>query len=84
MSAMRKMGVYLGLLEDADGTYVDADNEYDEPARRPEARTETRSEARPEARETRSAQESARPVATPLRAFRSPLRIPPCSRTRPG
>jgi cell division inhibitor SepF len=64
MSAMRKMGVYLGLLEDADGNYVDGDNEYDEPARRPEARTEARSEARPEVRpETRSAQESARPVA---------------------
>ncbi len=34
MSAMRKMGVYLGLLEDADGEY--ADTEYDEPARRTE------------------------------------------------
>ncbi len=32
--AMRKMGVYLGLLEDADGEYADLDNEYDEPARR--------------------------------------------------
>jgi cell division inhibitor SepF len=64
MSAMRKMGVYLGLLEDADGNYVDADNEYDEPARRPEDRSGARSETRPEARsETRSAQESARPVA---------------------
>ena len=38
MSAMRKMGVYLGLLEDADGDYADA--EYDEPARRTEPRTE--------------------------------------------
>lgn len=36
--AMRKMGVYLGLLEDADGDYADLDNSYDEPARRqPEA-----------------------------------------------
>ncbi|HET8599688.1 MAG TPA: cell division protein SepF [Segeticoccus sp.] len=35
--AMRKMGVYLGLLEDADGEYADADVDYDEPARRPEA-----------------------------------------------
>ena len=32
--AMRKMGVYLGLLEDADGDYADLDNSYDEPARR--------------------------------------------------
>ena len=32
--AMRKMGVYLGLLEDADGEYAELDNEYDEPARR--------------------------------------------------
>ena len=39
MSAMRKMGVYLGLLEDADGEYAELDNEYDdrrpEPAARP-------------------------------------------------
>lgn len=32
--AMRKMGVYLGLLEDADGEYADLDNSYDEPSRR--------------------------------------------------
>lgn len=36
--AMRKMGVYLGLLEDADGDYADHDGyddrSYDEPARR--------------------------------------------------
>jgi cell division inhibitor SepF len=32
--AMRKMGVYLGLLEDVDGEYADADMDYDEPARR--------------------------------------------------
>jgi cell division inhibitor SepF len=31
--AMRKMGVYLGLLEDADGEYAEVDS-YDEPARR--------------------------------------------------
>ena len=37
MSAMRKMGVYLGLLEDADGQYSDdqyVENDYDEPVRR--------------------------------------------------
>lgn len=33
--AMRKMGVYLGLLEDVDGEYADLDTAYDEPARRP-------------------------------------------------
>lgn len=32
--AMRKMGVYLGLLEDADGEYAELDTAYDEPARR--------------------------------------------------
>ncbi|MCW2854792.1 MAG: hypothetical protein JWR52_407 [Marmoricola sp.] len=32
--AMRKMGVYLGLLEDADGDYAELDNAYDE--RQPE------------------------------------------------
>ena len=40
MSAMRKMGVYLGLLEDADGDYAEPHNEYDEPARRSEPRAE--------------------------------------------
>ena len=32
--AMRKMGVYLGLLEDADGEYAELDNAYDEPVAR--------------------------------------------------
>jgi cell division inhibitor SepF len=32
--AMRKMGVYLGLLEDADGEYVEQES-YDEPTRAP-------------------------------------------------
>ena len=32
--AMRKMGVYLGLLEDAEGEYAEGDTAYDEPARR--------------------------------------------------
>ena len=32
--AMRKMGVYLGLLEDAEGEYAELDGTYDEPARR--------------------------------------------------
>jgi cell division inhibitor SepF len=31
--AMRKMGVYLGLLEDTDGEYLEADGTYDEPTR---------------------------------------------------
>jgi cell division inhibitor SepF len=34
--AMRKMGVYLGLLEDAEGEYAELDNAYDEPTRRHE------------------------------------------------
>ena len=40
MSAMRKMGVYLGLLEDADGDYAGPENEFDEPARGAEPRSE--------------------------------------------
>jgi cell division inhibitor SepF len=40
MSAMRKMGVYLGLLEDADGDYLEPESDYDEPVRRPESRSE--------------------------------------------
>ncbi len=40
MSAMRKMGVYLGLLEDANGEYADVEQDYDEPARRAEPRSE--------------------------------------------
>ncbi|MCW2752948.1 MAG: sepF [Marmoricola sp.] len=32
--AMRKMGVYLGLLEDADGDYAELDNAYDDTSRR--------------------------------------------------
>jgi cell division inhibitor SepF len=32
--AMRKMGVYLGLLEDADGEYAELDHAYDEPTGR--------------------------------------------------
>jgi cell division inhibitor SepF len=58
MSAMRKMGVYLGLLEDADGEYVDTENEFDEPARRSEPRADN--EARPVA----NLSERRRPVAT--------------------
>jgi cell division inhibitor SepF len=37
--AMRKMGVYLGLLEDAEGEYAELDNSYDEPTRRHEPAT---------------------------------------------
>ncbi len=55
MSAMRKMGVYLGLLEDANGEYADVENDYDEPARRAEPRADVRSEAH--------ADGDARPVA---------------------
>jgi cell division inhibitor SepF len=44
--AMRKMGVYLGLLEDADGEYADADG-YDEPVRRGGDRVLAEPSARP-------------------------------------
>jgi cell division inhibitor SepF len=68
MSAMRKMGVYLGLLEDAEGDYVE--NEYDEqPARRAEPHREAEP-ARPVAnlaerrRPARETQTQARPTTT--------------------
>jgi cell division inhibitor SepF len=68
MSAMRKMGVYLGLLEDADGNYADPENEYDEPVRRPEPRAEQET-ARPvanlsERRRTVATHEAPRPTTT--------------------
>ncbi len=59
MSAMRKMGVYLGLLEDADGDYADPDHQQDAPARRSESAAE-REPARPVA----NLSERRRPVAT--------------------
>jgi cell division inhibitor SepF len=59
MSAMRKMGVYLGLLEDADGEYVDAESHFDEPVRRSEPRSDHET-ARPVA----NLSERRRPVAT--------------------
>ena len=69
MSAMRKMGVYLGLLEDADGDYVEPDGAYDEPARRTEPRSEQQPEpARPVAnlaeRRRPAPRETARPTTT--------------------
>ena len=49
MSAMRKMGVYLGLLEDADGAYAEPGTDYDEPARRaPAGATAVRPQAAPQ------------------------------------
>jgi cell division inhibitor SepF len=60
--AMRKMGVYLGLLEDADGEYAELDSEYDEPVRRGADRA-----AEPSARPVSSISERRRPAA-PARA----------------
>ncbi|WP_407938435.1 cell division protein SepF [Nocardioides scoriae] len=46
---MRKMGVYLGLLEDADGAYAEPGNDYDEPARRtPAGASAVRPQAAPQ------------------------------------
>jgi cell division inhibitor SepF len=45
--AMRKMGVYLGLLEDAEGEYAELDNGYDEPTRRGADRAGSEPAARP-------------------------------------
>ncbi len=73
MSAMRKMGVYLGLLEDADGEYADPHNEYDEPARRT---------AEPEpARPVANLAERRRPaVATDVPTARPTTTVAPMSR----
>lgn len=61
MSAMRKMGVYLGLLEDADGDYADPDldQDYDERDRRADSRREHDSN-----RSVANLSERRRPVAT--------------------
>jgi cell division inhibitor SepF len=57
--AMRKMGVYLGLLEDAEGEYAELDTDYDEPVRRgPDRRA-----AEPAARPVSSIAERRRPAA---------------------
>ena len=66
MSAMRKMGVYLGLLEDADGDYAEPQHQYDEPDRRSEPRSE-QEQARPVANlseRRRPVREGPRPTAT--------------------
>jgi cell division inhibitor SepF len=68
MSAMRKMGVYLGLLEDADGDYIDAE-QYDEPTRRAEpARGESPESARPVA----NLAERRRPAPAPAQRAAAP------------
>jgi cell division inhibitor SepF len=45
--AMRKMGVYLGLLEDAEGEYVEVDGYDEQPARRGSDRVVAEPVARP-------------------------------------
>ncbi len=76
MSAMRKMGVYLGLLEDADGTYAEPEGQYDEPARRAEPRVE-QEQARPVA----NLSERRRPVApSGAEAARPTTTVAPMSR----
>ena len=67
--AMRKMGVYLGLLEDAEGEYAELDNAYDEPTRR-QAEPATRSVSN--IAERRRPAQAAPAQAAPARAA-SPL-----------
>jgi cell division inhibitor SepF len=73
--AMRKMGVYLGLLEDAEGEYAELDTEYDEPARRA---------TEPAARPVSSISEHRRGPSAPVRSEGStavaPRAIAPLSR----
>jgi len=68
--AMRKMGVYLGLLEDADGEYAERDTAYDEPARRTPETTRTVSNI-----SERRKQTSPPPAAAPARAVAPLSRI---------
>ena len=76
MSAMRKMGVYLGLLEDADGDYLDAE-QYDEPARRPEPARGDAESARPVA----NLAERRRPAPAPSQRAAAPTSsVAPLSR----
>ena len=81
--AMRKMGVYLGLLEDAEGEYADLDTEYDEPARRSVDRGGV-DRAEPSARPVSSISERRRGQAAPVRSDGSaavaPRAIAPLSR----
>jgi len=74
MSAMRKMGVYLGLLEDAEGDYADTDRDYDEPARRADPRGDE--PARPVA----NLAERRRPSARESQAVRPTTTVAPMSR----
>jgi cell division inhibitor SepF len=74
MSAMRKMGVYLGLLEDAEGDYADPDRDYDEPPRRAEPHPDEA--ARPVA----NLAERRRPSARETQAARPTTTVAPMSR----
>jgi cell division inhibitor SepF len=63
--AMRKMGVYLGLLEDAEGEYAEPDTAYDEPARRT---PETSRAVSNISERRRPAAQAPAPTAAPARA----------------
>ena len=79
MSAMRKMGVYLGLLEDADGTYADPEAQYDEPAAR--AQSGTPSQVAPEpARPVANLSERRRPATRETQPPRPTTTVAPMSR----
>jgi cell division inhibitor SepF len=75
MSAMRKMGVYLGLLEDAEGDYADTDRDYDGPARHAEPRAD-HEPARPVA----NLAERRRPSVRESQAARPTTTVAPMSR----
>ena len=66
--AMRKMGVYLGLLEDADGEYAELDSEYDE-----------RRGVEPAARPVSNISERRRGQAAPAQAGGVPAAVPRAS-----
>ena len=66
--AMRKMGVYLGLLEDAEGEYAELDHGYDEPARH----------------EPRGAESAARPVSSISERRRGPVAPAPAEHAMTG
>jgi len=79
--AMRKMGVYLGLLEDAEGEYAENDFGYDEPARRepaPAARPVSHQGANPVSGQVSSISERRRGHAVPVQA-EAPTVVPRAS-----
>jgi cell division inhibitor SepF len=76
MSAMRKMGVYLGLLEDAEGAYAEPERDHDEQPRR----TESRMEPEPSRPVANLSERRRTAVASEVQAPRPTTTVAPMSR----